>query len=86
MITESKVIEALQWIVGILEKHNVPYQISGGFAARLYGATRPINDIDIDIAHDGFEKILPEVREYIFFGPADYKDEKWDIYEMQLML
>ncbi|MEK6812635.1 MAG: hypothetical protein AABX86_00805 [Nanoarchaeota archaeon] len=46
---EKKTIDALQWIIGILKKNNATYQISGGFAARLYNSPRLLNDIDIEI-------------------------------------
>jgi len=72
-------INALHWIITILNKHNVSYIISGGFSAHLYWSNRRVNDIDIDIAESDFEKILADVREYIIFGPAQWIDEKWDL-------
>lgn len=75
----NKLADALKWIVSILRKHNVPFQISGGFAANIYGAKRSINDIDMNIPEDKMEIILPDIEKYITFGPADYKDEKWDL-------
>ena len=39
---------ALFWIVKILKKHKIPFHISGGFAAKLYGVKRDLADIDID--------------------------------------
>ena len=75
---------ALRWIVGILNRHNVPFQISGGLAAKLYGSPRPLNDIDIDIPREKFEEIISDVKEYITLEPKDYKDEKWDLYLMTL--
>lgn len=69
---------AFEWIVGILNKHQVPFQIAGGLAARAYGATRPLNDIDIDMPEDCFQDILDDVRPYVDFGPAHYKDERWN--------
>lgn len=63
--------KAFKWIVGILEKHDVPFQVTGGLAARVYGSTRALNDIDIDISDDDLDKIFPDVEEHIIFGPND---------------
>ena len=81
---EEKTKNALMWIVNILNKYEIPFQISGGFAAKLYGSARPLNDIDIDIPKDKFKKIINDMQEYIVYGPEDYKDKKWDLYLMTL--
>ena len=81
---EEKIEKSLLWIVNILNKHNIPFQITGGFAAKLYGSPRPLNDIDIDILEDRFKEIINDVREYIVFGPEQYIDKKWDLYLMTL--
>ncbi len=81
---QEKTINALKWIVEILNRKNIPYQISGGFAAKIYGSTRLLNDIDIDIPEDRFVDLVEEVRPYIVFGPKHYKDDKWDAYLMTL--
>jgi len=70
---------ALKWIVKILNKHSIPFQIAGGFGVHLYGGRRPINDIDIDIPNEKFQDILPDIKSYIDFGPARYQDKKWDL-------
>lgn len=75
---------ALVWIVDILKKLNIPFQISGGFAAQLYGANRPLADIDIDIPEENFPDLLPEVSRYITYGPEQYQDESWDLWRMTL--
>ena len=75
---------ALEWIVGILEKYEVPFQISGGCAAKIYGSPRELNDIDIDIPENYFSKIISDVKPYIIYGPDQYKDNKWDLYLMTL--
>lgn len=75
---EQKTLDALRWIVGIFDKHNVTYRIGGGFAAHIYGAERPINDIDISLPGKFFEVIVPEVKDYITAGPKHYSNEKWD--------
>jgi hypothetical protein len=75
---EVKTTQALQWIVGILNEHEIQYQITGGLAAKLYGSARNLNDIDIDIPEIHFETILPQISQYIIEGPARYNDGKWD--------
>jgi len=34
-------------ILAVLERHRVEYVVVGGYAAVIYGATRPTGDIDI---------------------------------------
>ena len=75
---EEKTINALRWIVGILEKHQIPYRIGGGFAAHVYGSNRSINDIDISLSGKHFPIIVSEVSNYITAGPEHYLNEKWD--------
>jgi len=35
---------AFRWIVDILQQKKIPFQITGGFAAHIYGAQRPIKE------------------------------------------
>ncbi len=76
--------QAFKWIVGILQKHSIPFQISGGFAAKLYGSERELADIDIGIPDDSFNIIYPEVEPYIIYGPTRYLDDEWDLKLMTL--
>jgi len=75
---------AFHWIVNILRKTNIPFQIAGGLAANLYGANRPLEDIDIDIPEEYFLRVKDEVKNYIVYGPAQFKDETWDLMLMTL--
>src|SRR3989339_796818 len=81
---ESKVEQALRFIVDKLNMAAVPYQLTGGLAARLYGAEREINDIDFDIYEEDFDKILALVQGFVIYGPADYEDNRWKIKRMTL--
>ena len=76
--------EALKWIVGILQKHNIPFRISGGFAARIYGSNRELADIDIGMQENYFPQILPEIKDYIVSGPEIYKDDEWNLFAATL--
>ncbi len=84
MKLDSKVTEALSWITTILEKNNISYQISGGFAGCFFGSQRKLNDIDIDISENDFDQIIDEIRPWLVFGPSRYKDDKWDLYLMTI--
>jgi hypothetical protein len=75
---------ALKWIVNILQKHNIPFQIGGGFAARMYGVDRELVDIDIAIPTDKLNELLPEVKDYITHDLRHYLDEKWDCIGMTI--
>lgn len=70
---------AFKWIVGLLKDNNISFQISGGFAARLYGSTRPLFDIDIDISKNSFDILTPLVKDFIVYGPKRFRDECWDL-------
>ena len=74
----EKVLNGLRWITEILDKNNIPYKIGGGFAAKIYGSPREVNDIDISLSGKYFYVIVPEVEEYITAGPKHYLNEKWD--------
>ena len=75
---------ALIWIIHILKRLHIPFQISGGLAAIAYGAYRPLEDIDIDIPEEYFPLIKAEVKDFILYESAQYKDETWDLMLMTL--
>lgn len=75
---------AFKWIIGLLQKNNIPFQLSGGFAAKLYGSIRPLNDIDIEVQDRYFDKLLPLVKKFLIYGPERYKDDTFDLLLMTL--
>ncbi len=67
--------EAFCWIIDLLKKHKIPFQISGGLAARVYGASRKLADIDIDLSEKYFRILIPDISDYIKACPNRYKDK-----------
>ena len=70
---------ALVWIVDILDKHGIPYQVEGGLAANCYGSNRELVDIDIFIPSFGFEIISKDVEGYVEFGPEFHTGTHWKL-------
>jgi len=75
---------AFKWIINIIQKHEIPFQIKGGLASNLYGVKRELADIDISIPEDRFDELLPDIKDFIKYGPEQYLDEEWDIKLMTL--
>lgn len=74
----------LRWIVGLLQARDIPFHITGGYAAHLYGATRAVNDIDIDLPREALERLAPELLPWREFGPAPYSDATFQLYLMTI--
>lgn len=64
---EQRVSDALAWITTIFEELEVQYVVSGGLAARIHGATRPLWDIDIDVSDEDLARLAahPEVQKLL---------------------
>lgn len=84
IVMEQKVYNALLWIKNILVKEDIPYQVVGGLAARAYGATRAINDIDMYIPFERAEDLLVHVKDFISKPFKHYEEELWDVHYFQL--
>jgi hypothetical protein len=80
--TMRKTKEAFTWIVGLLRKHKIPFHISGGFAANIYGSNRPL--VDIEIPDKKIFEIQNDVKKFIIYGPKRYKDKEFDLLRMTL--
>jgi len=71
---------ALDWLIPLLKERSIPFHITGGFAAHLYGANRSVNDIDIDLPTPALISLKSAIDPYIQDPPQRYKDATWDIY------
>jgi hypothetical protein len=76
--------KAFNWIVKILQKHKISFEITGGLAARVYGSKRKLADIDIEIPNKRFEDLLPYVQKQIESGPRRYHDHSFNLLLMTL--
>ena len=83
MVTKKQE-DALKWILSILDKNKIPYQITGGLAAKIYGSKRKLIDIDIAIPKKYFQKLFSLTKEYVEYGPKEIKGKLWQAYYMKL--
>ncbi len=76
--------EALRWLVSLVNRHQIPYQIVGGLAAMAYGATRPLVDIDLYIPFERAQAALEEMRPFIVREPLPHRSESWNLIYLAL--
>lgn len=82
--TEDKATDALIWILSVLTKNKIPYQIVGGLAARIYRANRPIVDIDMYIPASAGSFLAVELVEYVTKPLMHYVEDLWDLEYFQI--
>src|SRR5215470_17565396 len=80
----EKISQALNWIVSLLNRHHIPYQIVGGLAAKAYGAQRPLVDIDIYIPLGQAQGALAEMQPHLIRAPLPHLSASWDLVYLAL--
>lgn len=76
--------QALAWIVGLLNDLEIPFQVVGGLAARAYGATRPLVDLDFYVPTSRLADVAAAASDRVVRPPAHHRDDEWDISFMAL--
>ena len=76
--------QALGWIVDVLRRLDVPFQAVGGLAAQVYGAKRPLADLDFYVPTSRIDDVAAATTAYISRLPSPYRDECWDLTFMKL--
>jgi hypothetical protein len=79
-----KTSAALEWVVEKLENLSIPYQVVGGLAARVFGAKRPIADIDMYIPASCGARLASEMQDYLTKPLKHYVEDVWDIEYFQI--
>lgn len=69
---------ALQ-VLDVLQHHAIPYQITGGWAAKFYGCDMPLKDIDFDVCEHVLPQLAKHFQPHIVFQGLRYADERWDL-------
>ncbi len=86
-LVSKKQKNVLKVLAGVLRENNIPFQISGGLAAIIYGAkNRKLFDIDIDVSGKDLPKITLFFSDYIVRPLQKYKDDNFEINLMTLKI
>jgi hypothetical protein len=83
----QKIGRALHWIISLLDHYDIAHQICGGAAARAYGATRPLVDIDFyaELQQNPHRQaFLHDVQPYLIREWTPWRSDSWDILYMAL--
>jgi hypothetical protein len=80
----ERISRALSWLISLLNRHHIPYQVVGGLAAQAYGATRPLVDIDLYIPLSQAQTALEEMRPYLKREPLPHRSDAWDLVYLAL--
>ena len=86
----ERTINALNFISPILSQHQLKWIITGGFASLVYGVTRPLTDIDIDIntsRHSPeFTSFLKDkdIEQFITQPLEHFVDQNYDNYNVEI--
>lgn len=83
MISENHK-KVLKQVVQTLKENNIPFQVSGGLAAIVYGAERTLYDIDIDVRKKDIPKVRKLFKNYIQEDFHHLQDEHFDIWLITL--
>jgi hypothetical protein len=72
--------DALEWITELLAELEIPYQVVGGLAARAYGASRPVVDVDMYVPDmDALKRVTVAAGEHVTRLPEHHRDAHWDL-------
>lgn len=84
----KRAIEALEFVIPIIQKYGFRWVITGGFACYAYGVDRLLTDIDIDIDTSkdsvAFKKFYEELKAYITQPLENFVDENYDNFNFEV--
>ncbi|MGD8329539.1 MAG: hypothetical protein PVJ49_08880 [Acidobacteriota bacterium] len=83
-MSEDAERQALAWIVGLLRDLGILFQGVGGLAARAYGATRPLVDLDFYVPTSRLAEVAAAAADRVVRPPTRHRDDDWDITFMAL--
>lgn len=81
----DSISRALYWVVNLLERFSISYQVVGGLAAQAYGATRPLVDIDLYIPMDTAKAAMEMMKPFLVREALPHHSASWDLIYLALV-
>ncbi|MCU0542855.1 MAG: hypothetical protein MUE44_11770 [Oscillatoriaceae cyanobacterium Prado104] len=79
-------LKTLKLLVLTFDKHQIPYQITGGLAGNIYGSTWPLHDIDIEVPQTRIAEVADLFRAYTVRPLSRFVDEEFDLMFLALRI
>ena len=85
-VNQKAYIHALRWIVKILKRNKIKFNVIGGLAAYIYGSKRMLVDIDLSMSYNNMEKLTKIAEKYVVEKPwnGTSSTSQWGGYYMEL--
>ena len=83
-ISEDSAAEAMAWLADLFRDQDVRYAAAGGLAARSWGATRPLVDLDCFVNGEDLGRIETDLAPYVVRPLTKLTDDHWDLSFMRL--
>lgn len=83
-LSEERAAEAMAWLADLFRDHDVRYAAAGGLAARSWGATRPLVDLDFFVYAEDLDRVECDLAPYVVRPLTALKDDHWDLSFMRL--
>ncbi|WP_264777684.1 nucleotidyltransferase domain-containing protein [Deinococcus aetherius] len=62
-----------------LERHDIPYQVTGGLAGNVHGSRWPLHDLDLDVRTADLPRLAALFAPAVVWGPGRYVDAEFDL-------
>ncbi|MBK5097457.1 MAG: hypothetical protein JJE01_06720 [Gemmatimonadetes bacterium] len=83
-ISEDRAAEAMAWLADLFRDQDVRYAAAGGLAARAWGATRPLVDLDFFVHGEDLDRIETDLAPYLVRPLTGIRNDHWDLSFMRL--
>lgn len=75
-VPEERAADALAWLCDLLRERGVRFAAVGGLAARAWGASRPLVDLDFLVAGEDLDRVAPDLSPFVVRPLAPHRDDR----------